>query len=51
VVLGITLVGTCALVNHPKTDARSSDVGLGITLILVSLITNGILFVSEEKIF
>lgn len=50
VVLGITLVGICALSSHKDTGSSSNAV-LGITLILISLITNGILFISEEKIF
>ena len=50
VVLGITLVGISALESNENTTG-SSNTGLGMTLILVSLITGGITLVSEERIF
>lgn len=49
VVLGIGLVGVAALEKPSEDDVGST--GLGIFLMMVSLVLNGGLFISEEKIF
>lgn len=53
VIVGISLVGMANYI-FPKSSSSSdtsSMATISIFLILISLVTNGILFVSEEKLF
>lgn len=54
VIVGISLVGMSSFIfpkNSSSSDDNSSMQTISVILILISLITNGILFVSEEKLF
>lgn len=53
VIVGITVVGSAKFIfGKPDPNDKDSNMGtVAIILLLVSLITNGVLFVSEEKLF
>ena len=53
VLIGITMVGISNFAFSSGQDSKwpASTVAIGMVLLILSLFTNGILFVSEEKLF